>query len=186
MLRTSQQHIRSKSNRERTSGLFHQCAIFKENTSFWDSVKKLKFSSWGKPIVCKKNNETITLRTHVNQFSRFTNVSRYRHIDLQNVLSHELSAVPLALFYPNGDIRKTSKSKLLKEIEITEYSQLPLLECQYASSTVIDFMATIQSTDFSKFERFSNVADGINSKMIESFQESNLLTIIPDHFDFEL
>ena len=131
---------------------FINARFFKEKTSFWDSVKKLKFSSWGKPIVCKKNNETITLRTDVNLFSRFTTVRMYRHIDLQNVFSHELSAAPLALFYPNGDIKKTSKSKLLKEIEITEYSQLPSLGYQYASPTVIDFMATIQSTDFSKFE----------------------------------
>ena len=49
----------------------------------------------------------------------------------------------------------------MKEVEITEYSKLPLLGYQYASGTVIDFMATIQPTDFSKVERFSNVADGI-------------------------
>ena len=113
-------------------------------------------------------------------------VSRDRNIDFQNVLSHERSAVPLALFYPNGNMRKTSKSKLLKEIEITEYSQLPLLGYQYASATVICFMATIKSTNFSKFERFSNVADGITSKIISSFQESDLLVIVPDRYDFEL
>ena len=88
---------------------------------------------------------------------------------MQNVISHKLSAVPLPLFYPNGDMRKISKSKLLKEVEITEYSQLPLLRYQYTSATVIDFMATIQPTDFSKFERFSNVADGITYKITLSF-----------------
>ena len=82
-------------------------------------------------------------------------------------------------------MRKTSKSKLLKEVEITEYSKLPLLGYQYASATVIDFMATIQSTDFSKSERFSNVADGITYKIISSFQESDLLVIIPDRYDVE-
>ena len=60
-------------------------------------------------------------------------------------------------------MRQISKSKLLKEIKVTEYSQLPLLGYQYVSINVIDFMATIQSTDFSKFERFF-VADGITSK----------------------
>ena len=66
-------------------------------------------------------------------------------------------------------MRKISKSKLLKEVEITEYSQLPLLRYQYISATVIDFMATIQPTEFSKFERFSNVADRIAYNITLSF-----------------
>ena len=88
---------------------------------------------------------------------------------MQNVISQKLTAVPLALCYLNGDIRKISKGKLLKEVEITEYSQLPLLGYQYTSATNIDFMATMQLTDFSKFERFSNVADGITYKITLSF-----------------
>ena len=44
--------------------------------------------------------------------------------------------ISLVLFYPKGDIRKTSKSKVLKEVEITEYSKVSLLGYQYAS--VID------------------------------------------------
>ena len=47
-------------------------------------------------------------------------------------------------------------------------------------------MATIQPTDFSKLERFSNVADGITYKIILSFLESALLVIVPDRYDVEL
>ena len=103
--------------------------FFEKKISFRGLLKKLNlkmFSSGDKPIAYKKKNETITLKTDVNLFSRLIAVSRDRHIDLQNVLSHELSAVPLALFDPYGDMKKTSKSKLLKEAEITEYSQLTL------------------------------------------------------------
>ena len=60
---------------------------------------------------------------------------------MQNVISHKLSALSLELFYPNDDMRRTSKSKLLKEVEIIEHSKLPLLGSQNASATVIDFMA---------------------------------------------
>ena len=88
---------------------------------------------------------------------------------MQNVISYKLSAVPLPLFYPNGDMRKISKSRLLKEVEISEYSQRLLLGYQYTSATVIDFMTTIQPTDFSKFERFSTVGDGITYKITLSF-----------------
>ena len=75
-------------------------------------------------------------------------------------------------------MRKTSRIKLLKEVEITEYSKLPLLGYQYASATVIGFMATIQPTKFNKFERFSNVADEISFCW--------LLVIVPDRYNVEL
>ena len=90
-------------------------------------------------------------------------------LDLQNVTSHRLSAVPLALFYPISDMRKISQTKLFTEVEITEYLQLALLGYQYTSATVTDFMTTIQTTDFCKFGRFSNIADGITYKITLSF-----------------
>ena len=83
-------------------------------------------------------------------------------------------------------MKKTSKSKLLKEAEITEYSKLPLLGYQYASATVINFMATIQPTEFSKFEWFSNVVDEIIYKIMPSFPENDLLVIVPDRYYVEL
>ena len=43
-------------------------------------------------------------------------------------------------------------------------------------------MATVQSTEFRKFER----SDGITSKIISSFQERDLLVIAPEREDFEL
>ena len=82
-------------------------------------------------------------------------------------------------------MRKTA-SKLLKDVEIIEASKLPLLEYQYASAIVIDFMTTMQPTDFSKFERSSNVAYGITYKIISSFQESVLLVIVTDRYNVQL
>ena len=83
-------------------------------------------------------------------------------------------------------MRKISKRKLLKAIEIIKCSQQPLLGYQYASATGIGFMAMITSTDLSKFERCSNVADGVTTKIISSFQESDLFVIVPDPYGFEL
>ena len=96
-----------------------------------------------------------------------------------------LSAVSLALFYPNGDTRKTSKSKLLKEVKIAEYSKLSLLGYQYAPPTVIDFMATIQPTASSISDLLSNISDGIACKIILSFQK-RLLVIVPNRYNVEL
>ena len=53
------------------------------------------------------------------------------------------------------------------------------------SATVTDFMAILQSADYSKFERFSNVADEISSKLISSFLECELLVAVTNGYDFE-
>ena len=52
-------------------------------------------------------------------------------------------------------------------------------------ATVTDFMAILQSTDYSKFERFSNVADEISTKLISSFLESELLVAVTNGYEFE-
>ena len=47
-------------------------------------------------------------------------------------------------------------------------------------------MATIQPTKFSKFEWFSNVANGIIYKIISRFPENNLLIAVTDCYNVEL
>ena len=83
-------------------------------------------------------------------------------------------------------MKKISKCKLLKEIEIIKYIQLSLSGYQHASATIIDFMTMIKSTEFSKFEQCYDVAGGVTTKIISSFQESELLVIVPDPYGFEL
>ena len=91
-------------------------------------------------------------------------VSREWDICVQNVLSCELCAVPLDLFYPNGAMGDTAISNLLHEIEIKWYSLPSLIRNPDVGVTVMDFMAILESIDCSKFERFSNVADEISAK----------------------
>ena len=52
-------------------------------------------------------------------------------------------------------------------------------------ATVTDFMAILQSIDYSKLERFSNVADEISTKLLSSFLECEVLVAVPDQYDFE-
>ena len=69
-------------------------------------------------------------------------------------------------------MRKTLKSKVLKEIEITEYPQLLLLGYQYASATFIDFMGTIKSADFRKFEDSLMSQMGLLSKLPQALRKT--------------
>ena len=43
----------------------------------------------------------------------------------------------------------------------------------------------LESIDYSKLERFSNVADEISAKLLSSFLECEVLVAVPDRYDFE-
>ena len=53
------------------------------------------------------------------------------------------------------------------------------------AATVSGFTTTLQSTDYSKLERFSNAADEIYTKLFLSFRECELLVVVPDRYDSE-
>ena len=103
---------------------------------------------------------------------------------MQNVFSRELCTVPLDLFYPNGSMRRSAKSNLFNEIEIKKYSLPSLMRNPDLGATVADFMAILQSLDYSKFERFSNVADEISANFLSSFLECQVLVLVLDRCDF--
>ena len=50
-------------------------------------------------------------------------------------------------------------------------------------ATFTDFTAILQSIDYSKFERFSNVADEISAKLLSSILECELLVAVTDGYD---
>ena len=91
-----------------------------------------------------------------------------RDVDVENVLYHEICAFCalctfylvnfVDLFYPDGAMRHTAKSNLLNEIKIKKYSLPSSMGNPDLGSTVNNFMEILQSIDYSKFERFSNVA----------------------------
>ena len=97
-----------------------------------------------------KDREKI-IKYDKDLFQRFPVVSRSQEIDLQDVLSYELSPVPLSIAHLNGSMRKTAKSNLLKEliIDINIPDHLPVHDL---SSTIhlIDFMVLVQSTQTSR------------------------------------
>ena len=122
-------------------------------------------------------------------------MSREWDVDVQNVLSRELCAFCalrtfylvnfVDLFYPDGVMRHTAKSNLLNEIKINKYLLPSLLGNADLGATVTDFMAILQSIDYSKFERFCNVADKISTKFVASFLDCEVLVAVTDRYDFK-
>ena len=74
------------------------------------------------------------------------------------VLSYELSAVPLSLFHPTGQVRKKDKSQTLHELESMSSSAKSISNgISSTSTTVIDFMAMLQSLNKSNLETFKDL-----------------------------
>ena len=46
-------------------------------------------------------------------------------------------------------------------------------------------MGILQSIDYSKFERLSNAADEISTKLVSSFLDCEVLVVVPDRYDFQ-
>ena len=82
-------------------------------------------------------------------------------------------------------MRHTAKSNMLNDIKINKYSLPSLMGNPYLGATVTDFIAILQSIDYSKFERFSNVADEISTKLLSSFLESEVLVAVDMILNFQ-
>ena len=52
-------------------------------------------------------------------------------------------------------------------------------------AAVTDFIAILESIDYSKFEWFSNVADEISAKLLLSIFDFEVLVVNPEQYDFE-
>ena len=52
-------------------------------------------------------------------------------------------------------------------------------------TTAINFMVILESIDYNKFERFSNLADEVSAKLLASFLDCEVLVVIPDRYCFE-
>ncbi|KAK3696845.1 hypothetical protein QZH41_003454 [Actinostola sp. cb2023] len=121
-----------------------------QETSFWDPISKLKiktFSTITKVAKIKTSNEKVlTINADRELFGRMVVVARKRDIDLKDVLSYELSAVPIALAHTDGTLRKTTKSVLLSLLEevIAQNIRPSLSASALTSAIVIDGMAMIQ------------------------------------------
>ena len=111
---------------------FIEVRLDKRSVSFWNKVKKMNlytFQSVNKKFkINKKSEPTIILKKHQLLFSRLLTVGVVRQLDLTEVLSHELSTISLSLFHTKGEMRKTNKSQLLKELEETSMSYQYLSE----------------------------------------------------------
>ena len=134
----------------------------------------------------KKLEPTIILKEHQLLFSQLLTVCSVCPLDLNEVLSHEFSTILLSLFHTTGEMRKTNKCQLLKELEETSISYQYLSKITPLNSvSIIDFMALVQSLRNTQFETFGEIAKSLALTIFLNFQESNIVAVIPDRYNIK-
>ena len=74
---------------------------------------------------------------------RLAIVSKIRDIDFKDVLSYELSSVPLSLSTLDGSLRKPNKTVLLHELGIERETITELQQFQGQTATILDTDAEV-------------------------------------------
>ena len=85
--------------------------------SFWDTLPNLKIPLFGTLTKTGKvkvgDDKIISVSADRELFGRLIIAAKARDIDMKEVLTYKLSAVPFALFHTDGTLRKPTKSALL-------------------------------------------------------------------------
>ncbi|CAB4012975.1 Hypothetical predicted protein [Paramuricea clavata] len=128
---------------------------------FWDPLKKLKIDTFKvttRTISLKgTRGKVVTLNADRELFGRLLVVAKTRDINLKEILSYELSCVPVSLVHPDGTMRKTAKSLMpILERNVDSISRLPVLELRTA--VIIDAMALIQMVKSAGAATFGEMA----------------------------
>lgn len=99
------------------------------------------FARANKNVKIRVNNqEKWKVKVTRDYFQRYTIAASKWEIYMKDVLSHELAPVQLSLYHLDGEMRKTKKLTLLKELEVAAESNIsPSSE---NSAYIIDLTAT--------------------------------------------
>ena len=94
--------------------------LVENSVSFWapDARIKLKTFSDMTKMLTSKEGKKLMLDLEV-LFKRLLAVSQSRDVCLEEMLSHELAAVPTAFFSDEGSMRQTTKAGLAKKVKAT-------------------------------------------------------------------
>ena len=130
--------------------------------SVLDPVPNLQvksFSTMVKKTNMKANGRVITVSADRDLFGRLLIAANTREINLKEVLSYELSSVPLALTHQDGGIHKTIKSVLAKMLE-NQVEVLPRLFPASPLETVhiLDGMVIVQMMKSTGASTFGELA----------------------------
>jgi len=128
--------------------LFIEERLNSNKTNFWDPIPNLKIGTFATNIKTKSirgtNDKLLTVIADRDLFGRLLIAANSREINIKDLLSYELSAVPFSLSYQDGTLRKTTKSVLTNLLEEQADAIHRLQPSELNSVYIIDGMAIIQ------------------------------------------
>ena len=152
------------------------CLISKEKEVF-DTIPLLKLKDFGSAPkqATKTQTEKVSAAEERTLFTRILLVSQARNPNLRDVLSYNLTTYPLSIATAQGDMRKTSKSVMAKELEkMTGHPLLDSVEVVSPVAVVLDAMAIIKSLQTADLpETFGEYADVIFQKLLSTANYHN-------------
>ena len=82
-------------------------------------------------------------------------------------------------------MRKTAKSQLLHEFETSLKSSSNLDGDSKSSGSVLDFMAVVQSMNWTGICTFGEMATKLGNTIISALNDSSFLAVVPDRYDLK-
>ena len=151
-------------------------------TGFFETLPKLKLGSFRD--ACKKSSLTVgdknvVIRSDRNLFARLLVIGQSRHMDLRELLIHELGPLPWSLASCDGSLAKTNKAALSKLLE-DGVECLPSLPDQ-TTAVIMDAMAVLQ-TLVRVPDKFSELAEMVMTIILAEAGEATRIDFVGDQY----
>lgn len=165
-----------------------KCEHFIENvlitgcTSFWEPVKKGKVTTFADTKTRDRRFPKKFVGSEI-MFRRIVAAARFQSLNLSDLLSYELTSVPLCLFHEDESMRKTVKSDLVSKFEPIGTVACP----QIINSLIIDGMVLIQGLNEKAFSTFNELAFIFLKQILSLGRNYKALriTVVFDRYDDE-
>ena len=143
--------------------------ILSSKPDIYAPIKKLNlqtFSSMAKKVTTKrKNGEVTELKNSKELFAKMLLIAKNRNLDMKDVLQYSLRPFPLSLATLEGNLVKSTKSKLLNIIE-NEVQEALVEHIDGEKALIIDAMALLQSIKI-RSTAFSELAPEILTRIVQ-------------------
>ena len=142
---------------------FVQQRLHTNSVSFWDAIPNLRIKTFNttrkKVRIPSSNEKAVVMAEDRDLFGRLLIVAKVREINLREVLSYELSAVPYSLAHSDGTLRQTAKNVLLQILEnyATVHPRLSAI-AGIATVYILDGIALVQMMRFAGAKTFGEMA----------------------------
>ena len=152
-----------------------------------DTIKKNKPLTFSSLYLVEKKPKFTTERNKLIKADRSTLqrlITAYnsgRHVDLSQILSHELMSVPIAIAETDQTLKKGNKSPLFEEL-VKEVDVKQDVSVQGKSAIIVDGQALVQSLKTDKAKTFGDYADKFVQVVMSKGRDHDRIDVVFDRY----